>query len=61
MITVTNFHETYGIYAAGRFLYPRTEQGGFIACETCIHRPGYPLRAAVLSTQKKTKPSVVHR
>lgn len=53
VITVTNFHETYEIYATGRFFYPRTEQGGFIAWETCIRRPGYPLTAAVLSTQKK--------
>ena len=53
MITVTNFHETYEIYATGRFFYPRTEQGGFIAWETCIHPPDYPLTAAVLGTQKK--------
>jgi hypothetical protein len=61
MITVTNFHETYKIYATGSFYYPRTEQGGFIALEICIIRPGYPLTTAVLITQKETKRSAVHR
>ena len=55
MITVTNFHETYEIYATGGFFYPRTEQSSFVAWQTCIHRPGYPVTAAVLSTQKKRR------
>jgi len=51
--TVTNFHETYEIYATGRFFYARTGHGIFIAWGTCIHRLGYPLPAAVLSTERK--------
>ena len=54
-ITATNFHETYEIYVTGRFFYRRTEHGDFIAWETCIHRPGYPVTEAVLSTEKKEK------
>jgi hypothetical protein len=52
-ITATNFHEIYEIYTTGRFFYRRTEHGGCITWETCIHRPGYPVTAAVLSTEKK--------
>jgi hypothetical protein len=55
MITTTNFHETYEIYATGRLFYRRKEHDSFVAWKTRIHRPAYPVTAAVLSTQKKEK------